>query len=218
MKYGLLYTMVTRTTGLLSRTVFHFRKTEIDHMVNQLKKLKNKKILDYGCNTGYLLYKIHKKNPHNRLYGADINKHALNYARNNYSKFTFFDAKTELFNKEKFDVIIISHVLEHIKDRPKFMKDIANMLNENGKLIIAIPQERIRGDATIFQIIFNAFMLRFENPHVVNLKFKDLKKLLYTIDHQIEQKVYTNYIYPFKSNKRRLDVWSLVTTSTKLKT
>ena len=57
MKYGLSYTLITRTTGFLARTIFHHRRTELNYISDLLKDKKNIRILDYGCNTGYLLNK-----------------------------------------------------------------------------------------------------------------------------------------------------------------
>ncbi|MBT5023404.1 class I SAM-dependent methyltransferase [Candidatus Woesearchaeota archaeon] len=214
MKYGLSYTLITRTTGFLARTIMYYRRTELIHICNLLKNKKNIKILDYGCNTGYFLDMIKNKHPSKNfnLCGADINRFALKYARKKYKDFTFFDINNKFFNSEskKFDVIIISHVLEHIKNRNAFMQNIKKLLKKNGEIIIAIPQERIRGDCTVIQFLYNIVRFRFENPHVVNMKFKDLDKLLVKNGLQIKKFIYTHFCYPFKSKKRRIDSWSLV--------
>ena len=95
MKYGLSYTLITRITGFLGRTILYYRRTELNHIINFLKDKENIKILDYGCNTGYLLNIIKKRYPlkNFKLCGADINKYALKYARKKYKDFTFFNIK-----------------------------------------------------------------------------------------------------------------------------
>lgn len=45
-------------------------------------------------------------------------------------------------NVEKFDVAILSHVIEHIPDIIEFFRDVTNVLNKNGKLIIIYPDAR----------------------------------------------------------------------------
>jgi 2-polyprenyl-3-methyl-5-hydroxy-6-metoxy-1,4-benzoquinol methylase len=210
MKYGLSYTLITRVTGFLSRTLFYFRKSELMYIVEILKKEKRKKVLDYGCNTGYFLEILNQNAPNNEYSGADINQYALNRANAKRKEFNFHFIDENFFEKEKFDYIIISHVLEHIKEREDFIKNLSRLLNVGGKLIIAIPQERIRGDATVFQLLYNLLRLRFENPHVVKLDYMDLKELMEEQEFKIVEKKYTNYLYPFKSNKKRFDAWSLV--------
>ena len=212
MKYGLSYTLITRTTGFLARTILHYRKTELDHINGLLKNNEKLKILDYGCNTGYLLDIIHKKHISSNfdLCGADINQYALNYARKKYPHFTFFEINNEFFTQERFDVVILSHVLEHIKDRDGFFTNFKKLMKKEGTLIIAIPQERIRGDCTIIQLLYNYLRLRFENPHVVKLNYEDLDQLLGKNGFCIQEHIYTHFLYPFKSDKLRLDSWSLV--------
>lgn len=214
--YGRGYTLITRTTGFLSRTVLYYRRTELNHICNQFKNKDNIRILDYGCNTGYLLNIINKRYPRKNfeLCGADINPHALNYARNNY-KAKFFDINKDSLDEEKFDVIILSHVLEHVEQRKNLIAHLKEKLNEDGTLIIAVPQERIRGDCSLVQIIYNLFRLRLHNPHLVKIGYKDLNKLLSDNEMQIEKHIYTHFLYPFRSKKRRPDSWSLVATCKK---
>ncbi len=225
MKYGLGYTLITRTTGFLARTILHYRKTELNYITNLLDKKRNIRILDYGCNTAYVLNIINNKYPEKKLdlCGADINEYALKHARKKYKDFTFFNINDDFFNKEKFDVIIVSHVLEHVHDRNKFIANLKKIMKKSGTLIIAIPQERIRGDCTLIQLLYNFARLRFENPHVVKMEYQDLNKLLADNGLKIKQHKYTHFFYPFKTNKRRMDSWSLVTeiiyspTTTKLR-
>ena len=61
MKYGLSYTLITRTTGFLARTILYYRSTELNFICEQLKNEQSIRILDYGCNTAYLLRMINKK-------------------------------------------------------------------------------------------------------------------------------------------------------------
>lgn len=212
MKYGLGYTLITRTIGFLARTILSYRKTELNYIVDLLKDKKNIRILDYGCNTAYLLNIIRNKYPSKNfdLCGADINEYALKYAKKKYKDFKFFDINDRFFDKSKFDVIIVSHVLEHVHDRNKFIANLKKILEKNGTLIIAIPQERIRGDCTLVQLLYNLARFRFENPHVVKMDYQDLNELLANNGLHIKEHIYTHFLYPFKSDKRRVDSWSLV--------
>ena len=45
-------------------------------------------------------------------------------------------------NQEKFDAVILSHVVEHMPDIIYFFEDIANILKEDGKLILIYPDAK----------------------------------------------------------------------------
>src|SRR3989338_9752864 len=113
MKYGREYYLITRFTGFLARAVFHFRRTELNCMLNFIKD-DGSKILDFGCNSGYFAGMVKKKNPSCEVFGADINDSALKYAAKKHKDIKFLKIDEEFFRDKKFDAIILSHVLEHI--------------------------------------------------------------------------------------------------------
>ena len=215
MKYGLGYALITSITGFLSRTIFYFRRTELNYILNLIKN-DDSKILDFGCNTGYFANMIKKRNPKSEVYGADINKFALNYARKRYKDIQFFNINERFYKNYKFDIIVLSHVLEHVKNPKKLIKNISKLLNKNGLLIIAIPQERIRGDTTIFQLLYNLLLLRFENPHVIKLNYEDCNNILTKSRFAILDHIYTNYFLPFETNIKKFYSWSLIITARKM--
>ncbi|MBW2981864.1 class I SAM-dependent methyltransferase, partial [Candidatus Woesearchaeota archaeon] len=186
MKYGVGYALLHNVTTFLARILFHAKRAEIKYILNLLEKEKDKKILDFGCNLGHLTNMIKKTAIKSKIYGADINDYALRCARRKYNHIKFYKINSKFLKKNKFDIIIISHVLEHVKKREKFMRNLSGLLSNNGKIIMAIPQERIRGDSTFVHLFYNFMRLRFENPHVVRLYYNDLKKLFDKIDLKID--------------------------------
>lgn len=52
------------------------------------------------------------------------------------------DTYKKTFKNKKFDVAYLSHVVEHMPDIIKFFEEIANILNDNGKLILIYPDKR----------------------------------------------------------------------------
>ena len=98
---------------------------------------KDDKVLDIGCGNGALAYDVAQKA--NSVTGIDIEEKSIIKARNKYNKsnvkYIVGDAVKEL-SKEKFDIIILSNVLEHIKDRIDFMKSIQGLAS---KYLIRVP-------------------------------------------------------------------------------
>jgi 2-polyprenyl-3-methyl-5-hydroxy-6-metoxy-1,4-benzoquinol methylase len=108
---------------------------------NELYNL-DQKILDYGCGFGQTLEAL-KAEQFKKIYGVDIEKEAISQClskgldirelnlRNLINPFGF-----------KFDVIIMTHVIEHIAkseiiDTLTIIKN--EFLCENGKLLISVP-------------------------------------------------------------------------------
>ena len=213
MKYGLSYTLIRRVTWFWKKRLLH-KASEINTICSFLDKKDNSRILDYGCDFGFLLDIIKNRYPSKNfdLCGSDINQYALKYARKKYQDFTFFNVDSKFFDNEKFDVIILSHVLEHMHNRDELIRNLKKLLNKEGILIIAIPQERIRGDCTIIELLYNVIRFRFENPHVVKINYQDLNELLVNNGLYIKEQIYTHFLYPFKSGKRRVDSLSFVVT------
>ena len=106
--------------------------------------------------------------------------------------------------------IYSSHLLEHIHEREEFLEKVLCLLKKGGKIIIAVPQERIRGDGTLFTIFINALRGIFINPHVVKLVYEDLLTLMAKVNVKTQSKIYTNYLYPFMSSARKWHSFSLV--------
>lgn len=100
-----------------------------------------KKILDVGCGSGYLLNNI--KNSFDRsVFGMDISHARVVSSANSLGSKLFFegDVKNLPVKPGKFDLIVISEVLEHISD---YEKTIIELLDKTKKyLIVTVPNEQ----------------------------------------------------------------------------
>lgn len=93
-----------------------------------LNKIENSsKILDVGCGTGEVAFDI--SNKAQKVVAIDINKKKIESAKRRFSRdnltFIVGDATDYNFN-DRFDYIVLSNVLEHIKDRQAFLKKVKN--------------------------------------------------------------------------------------------
>lgn len=86
---------------------------------------RNDSVLDIGCGIGSVAYDIAKKAK--KVIGIDISKKSIQSAKQKYCKnnLTFIcgDATKYHFN-EKFSIIVLSNVLEHIQKREFFLKKL----------------------------------------------------------------------------------------------
>lgn len=117
------------------------------------------KILDIGSATGYLL-NIFKKNGYKNLLGIDPSPECGIVAKKIYGikvlPFTLSEYKT----KEKFDLIILGSVMEHLNDLENNLSKIAYLLKENGIIFVSVP------DGNNFGKIFREPFLEFSLEHI----------------------------------------------------
>ncbi len=97
--------------------------------------LSGNRILDVGCNDGFMLSHVNSKNK----IGIDINP-VMRYNDIFYinSDFIIYDFEGTRFNK-----IFAFDVIEHIKDDEKFIKKIVHLLEPNGQAMLSTPTKEI---------------------------------------------------------------------------
>lgn len=97
----------------------------------------NLKILDIGCGTG-----LNSKNfiDGNDVTGIDISEEAINKYKLINKKCHVADIIQGLpFEKETFDLVFCSEVIEHNVDTYKFLNEINRVLKKGGKLLLSTP-------------------------------------------------------------------------------
>ncbi len=131
------------------------KKNLVDHLYDKvqqwnfnykfkiLKKYStNGKVLDYGCGSGAFLNYLSEKSSY-QLYGYEpINTPTLSENIKIYADLND--------SQEKFDIIMLWHVFEHIENREEILLQLRNKLSPNGVLIIALPNYT-SWDAKIFK-------------------------------------------------------------------
>ena len=211
MKYGNGYCRVTEATVWFGTHIFKYRDVEAREMLSFLKG-KNK-ILDLGCNIGLFSRMIKDNYPLSEVWGADINKDAIRHAKKEHKDIKFAISDEKFYKSHKFDCVLLSHVLEHVKDPNEFISRIKGILKPGGLLVIAVPQEIIRGDKSLAQILFNLLKMEFENPHLHKISLLSCGKMLKRNGFGIISHKYINIFPPYVEKKRRLYAWSLLVQS-----
>lgn len=113
-------------------------------VLNQYLK-SDSKVLDIGCGAGTLCLYLASKG--NEVLGIDISKKAVDSANDGADKLRLKNVRFEVINfpnkapQGKYDFIIFTEVVEHLKDEEKALRIINKLLNRNGILFISTPSE-----------------------------------------------------------------------------
>tara|TARA_B100001093_G_C26732043_1_gene972690 strand:+ start:314 stop:1009 length:696 start_codon:yes stop_codon:yes gene_type:complete len=127
-----------------NKKYYKFNKQDQDRLGNLFysnvikNNFKFKNYLDFGCGVGFLLKRLEKKNKIN-TYGYEINDFAINKCLQNTKNSKIYKNLDNI--REKFDLISMLHIVEHIdsEDLKKLFTKLKNKLNQNGKILISTP-------------------------------------------------------------------------------
>ncbi len=95
-------------------------------------------LLDIGTGIGQFLHHAKK---HFTVAGTEVSTNAVSIAQSRYGLSLFKGKIEEYPETDTFDVVTAFHVLEHVPDPTEFLKKCHSLLNQNGTLIIAVPNE-----------------------------------------------------------------------------
>lgn len=100
------------------------------------------KLLDIGCGNGCLLEKITELNPKSVLFGVDFSKKLIENARRRLGKRVKLlkaDALALPFSDKMFDIVVMSEVIEHLKNPPQGLVEAKRVLKKHGRFILTFP-------------------------------------------------------------------------------
>jgi len=150
------------------------------------------KILEIGTGGARNLVALHKKYSEKaELFGTDISSSAIKYASElNIGTFRLSSSEVIPF-EEKFDLILMIDILEHLESQEKVMHTLSNAqkyLSERGCIYISVPTELNRFSLTWFfsKLFFFKNLTRIYFGHLIQFNTKsflgmvDLNKL--TVD------------------------------------
>lgn len=128
---------------LLVRSKDPYANAKYEIILEWFKKKKIKTILNAGCGSGEFSF-ILAKNGYDVL-GFDLDKDYIDLANKNIKKLkiencSFVVSGIEDYKaNKKFDAVIATDVLEHIKDDRKAFKKLAEFIRPKGSVVITVP-------------------------------------------------------------------------------
>lgn len=135
------------------------------------KVLTNKHVLDFGCGWGGLMKNIKK---YKSLCGVEVREQCISYIKKNIKKINIYNNINLV--KNKFDIITMFHVLEHLPNQVDTLKSLKSKLRKGGKIIIEVPHAE---DFLILQNNLKEFKnFTFWSEHLILHTQRSLRKIL----------------------------------------
>lgn len=154
-------------------------------------------ILDFGCASGATLFQLKQNNDSLKVYGIDINRHAIKYCLSRFSD-NFkggYSFSTKLNKKEiyeflsdnelnSFDLIIFDRVLYSLDQK------------EINKILQLIPK--------ITEQVFIDDFFNSNGNNYLGYKHRDWEKILYEIGFGLELNISTTHSHVVNANARTM--------------
>lgn len=106
-----------------------------------------KRVLDYGCGTGYGVAEIAMTARH--VVAVDVSEDAIRYARQRFERdnieFRVVSGVESLpFRDASFDTVLSFQVIEHVYDAKRYLSEIRRVLAPGGNLVLVTPDRSTR--------------------------------------------------------------------------
>ncbi len=118
---------------------------------NDNKIKEGAKVLEVGSGLGYFTHALNKAGY--KAVGLEYSETATNFANsffgNNYTQGTIEDYAKN--NKEKYDVVVATEVIEHVENPVSFIGAFLEVLKPGGVIIITTPNKDVHPKGTIWE-------------------------------------------------------------------
>jgi len=176
--YNIFHLNSSSQTKIIGKNNFTYSLI-LGKLIKFINNSKNLTILDFGCGVGTLSFYF--ANQGHTVEGYDISSEAIHLANlsskklNLEKKTKFYNSKIRFLNKQKrrFNLIICSEVLEHIKNDKEQLSIFYKSLKKGGKIFISVPSK----NAPLYKLgISKKFDLQV--GHLRRYSEKDIKEIL----------------------------------------
>jgi 2-polyprenyl-3-methyl-5-hydroxy-6-metoxy-1,4-benzoquinol methylase len=100
-------------------------------------------ICDFGCGRGWLSNELSK---FGKVTGVDFSEKGIELARERWKSVSNFEVQEIISWRppKKYDIVVSSEVIEHIKQKDLYAETIKNILKPGGFLILTTPNKKVK--------------------------------------------------------------------------
>lgn len=171
--YEKKYVFIGKHIAIKKNKVFD-RNELIVKLINKFLKLPKKgKLLDIGCGVGHFVGSFKQIKKKWDVYAHDLTRLNKNIVMKHKIKKFFIGEVKNI--KEKFNLISLNHVVEHLTEPRSVLSHVNSILEDNGKLIIRLPNiKTVHNDLTVLDHCSHFTKESLEN--ILNLSGFKIKK------------------------------------------
>ena len=114
-----------------------FYRRRRSYYLHELDKVRPGKLLEVGCGSGDRLIKLRQLGWD--VVGQEVDKNALIKLRENNIDTVEGPLESNNLACNQFDIILLSHVIEHVTDPKKLLSECLQLLKQNGRVVLSTP-------------------------------------------------------------------------------
>lgn len=182
-KYGYQYKPALSGGHFLMHLLPPWLRLEWDHFARNLPKseLGKKRLLDVGCGNGQFLVAVRSAGWH--VTGVDFDQVAVHTAQEQGVDARLGSLAEQHFPNCSFDVVTMSHMIEHVHNPKALVTECARVLKPGGMLWIVTPN-----NASIIHMKFKKCWYDLCPHHLILFNSSSLKKILESCNFTATQK------------------------------
>ena len=148
------------------------REKVLVELISQYISRRDRIILDVGCGSGFLLNSL-KKNNGAEVFGLDISHKRLLSVKDKVAGCVLIEGASEELpvKKGKFDLIVLSEVLEHLNDYTQALRELVDAAKHH--VVITVPNDQktvnIKCPNCGFEHFLDGHVNTFSVPKIKNI-------------------------------------------------
>lgn len=200
-EYNKNYWSIAQSNSELSRNRYILlAKSRAEYLSEKLDILNNFEILDVGAGHGYIIDALKNKFPNIKTYAVEIDTQMHDTLS---KKADHVISSWRDITNTKFNLIVISHVLEHIVNPIEFLFDLKDLLKKNGFIFIEVPnnddfhKKSLESHLTVFNKSAIKWLVREIGMEIVDLNIigQKLTNLRPPLQYRVFEKLFSKKLF-----------------------
>jgi len=176
---------VADTNTFPKDNLFYFnRGRSATELISQYLKKDNLQILDVGAGYGHILHNLGQRYPNSTRLAIEFSEVCVKHLKSlGVQTFTQPAEKILPEMKEHFDLVVISHVLEHVLNPREVIQLIHSSLAPGGILYVEVPNIP---PESLLKYPDQVWAPRFDEPHISFFSVSTLRSLFESVDLDVD--------------------------------